>query len=56
MAKTIYIKKIKNGKEYYFYRLRHKNLRTPTPVLNDVKEIAANKLNNLYKTMGQNSL
>lgn len=29
MAKTIYKKKVKNGKEYYFYRLRHKNLTTP---------------------------
>ena len=29
MAKTIYKKKMKNGKEYYFYRLRHKNLATP---------------------------
>ena len=29
MAKTIYKKKIKNGKEYYFYRLRHKNLAVP---------------------------
>ncbi|AQS08342.1 transposase [Clostridium saccharobutylicum] len=29
MAKTIYEKKVKNGKEYYFYRLRHKNLTTP---------------------------
>lgn len=29
MAKTTYKKKIKNGKEYYFYRLRHKNLVKP---------------------------
>lgn len=29
MAKTIYKKKIKNGKEYYFYRMRHKNLIKP---------------------------
>ena len=32
MAKTIYKKKIKNGKEYYFYRLRHENLRTPKDI------------------------
>ena len=29
MSKTIYKKKIKSGKEYYFYRLRHKNLKSP---------------------------
>ena len=29
MSKTIYKKKIKNDKEYYFYRLRHKNLKKP---------------------------
>lgn len=32
MAKTIYKKKIKNGKEYYFYRLRHENLRNPKDI------------------------
>ncbi|MFT8343039.1 tyrosine-type recombinase/integrase [Clostridium beijerinckii] len=32
MAKTIYKKKIKNGKEYYFYRLRHENLRKPKDI------------------------
>lgn len=29
MPRTKYRKKIKNGTTYYFYRLRHKNLRTP---------------------------
>lgn len=29
MAKTIYRKKFKNDKEYYFYRLRHNNLKSP---------------------------
>ncbi|MGH4140746.1 site-specific integrase [Clostridium sp.] len=29
MSKTIYKKKVKNDKEYYFYRLRHKNLKKP---------------------------
>lgn len=29
MAKTTYKKKIKNGKEYYFFRLRHNNLISP---------------------------
>lgn len=32
MAKTLYKKKIKNGKEYYFYRLRHKNLKAPKDI------------------------
>lgn len=32
MAKTIYKKKIKNGKEYYFHRLRHENLRKPKDI------------------------
>lgn len=29
MAKTTFKKKAKNGKEYYFFRLRHKNLQKP---------------------------
>lgn len=29
MAKTTYRKRVINGKEYYFYRLRHKNLKSP---------------------------
>lgn len=32
MAKTIYKKKIKNDKEYYFYRLRHANLKSPRDI------------------------
>lgn len=32
MAKTVYKKKIKNDKEYYFYRLRHKNLKSPKDI------------------------
>lgn len=32
MAKTNYKKKIKNGKEYYFYRLRHDNLLRPKDI------------------------
>lgn len=40
MAKTIYKKKIKNGKEYYFYRLRHDNLKNPKDVCaKTVKEL-----------------
>lgn len=32
MAKTVYKKKIKNGKEYYFFRLRHENLTKPKDI------------------------
>lgn len=40
MAKTIYKKKIKNGKEYYFYRLRHENLKNPKDIYaTTVKEL-----------------
>lgn len=40
MAKTLYKKKIKNGKEYYFYRLRHKNLKNPKDIYaTTVKEL-----------------
>lgn len=40
MAKTTYKKKIKNGKEYYFYRLRHKNLLKPKDIYGStVKEL-----------------
>ncbi|MBS4958184.1 MAG: site-specific integrase [Clostridium sp.] len=40
MAKTIYNKKIKNGKEYYFYRLRHPNLKAPRDLYaTSVKEL-----------------
>ena len=40
MAKTIYKKKIKNGKEYYFYRLRHENLNKPKDLYaSTVKEL-----------------
>ena len=40
MAKTSYKKKMKNGKEYYFFRFRHKNLRTPKDLYaSTVKEL-----------------
>jgi len=42
MAKTVYKKKVKNGTEYYFYRFRHKNLRTPKDIYaSTVKELDA---------------
>ena len=40
MAKTVYKKKIKNGKEYYFFRLRHENLAKPKDIYaKTVKEL-----------------
>ena len=40
MAKTTYKKKLKNGKEYYFFRLRHKNLKSPRDLYGStVKEL-----------------
>lgn len=40
MAKTTYKKKLKNGKEYYFYRLRHENLKKPKDLYaTSVKEL-----------------
>lgn len=45
MAKTIYRKKIKNGKEYYFYRLRHKNLKSPKDIYGSTVKDLENKIN-----------
>ena len=51
MAKTIYKKKVKNDKEYYFYRLRHKNLKNPKDIYAaTVKELNA-KINALVKDL-----
>ena len=49
MAKTVYKKKVKNGTEYYFYRLRHKNLKNPKDIYaKTVKELESkiNKIKN----------
>lgn len=47
MAKTVYKKKVKNGKEYYFYRFRHKNLRTPK----DIYAVTVKDLEKKIKTL-----
>lgn len=40
MPKSIYRKKIKNGKEYFFYRFKHPNLKTPKDIYaKTVKEL-----------------
>ena len=54
MAKTVYKKKTKNGKEYYFYRFRHKNLRKPKDLYaSTVKELEA-KIKNLNTELDNN--
>lgn len=54
MAKTIYKKKIKNGKEYYFYRLRHKNLLKPKDIYaTTVKELEA-KIKSIINELDNN--
>lgn len=59
MAKTVYKKKIKNGKEYYFFRLRHENLDKPKDIYaKTVKELETkiknitNELEHGVKTNG----
>ncbi|HEY8889311.1 MAG TPA: site-specific integrase [Clostridium sp.] len=47
MAKTIYKKKIKNDKEYYFYRLRHNNLKSPR----DIYSLTVKGLESKIKTI-----
>ena len=47
MPKTIYNKKNKNGKEYYFYRLRHPNLKSPR----DIYAINIRELEKKIKTL-----
>lgn len=47
MAKTIYNKKVKSDKEYYFYSFRHKNLRTPK----DLYALTVKDLENKIKTL-----
>ena len=32
MAKTNYLKRTINGKDYYYFRLRHKNLNKPKDI------------------------
>ena len=46
MAKTVYKKKIKNDIEYYFYRLRHSNLKSPR----DIYDVTVKGLESKIKT------
>jgi Site-specific recombinase XerD len=54
MAKTIYKKKIKNGKEYYFHRLRHKNLRKPKDIYAKTVKDLEEKLKSLIRDLDYN--
>lgn len=54
MAKTIYKKKIKNGKEYYFYRLRHKNLKNPKDIYGSTVKGLEEKIKDLENDLDNN--
>lgn len=54
MAKTAYKKKIKNGKEYYFYRFRHKNLRVPKDIYASTVKDIETKIKELTKELDNN--
>lgn len=54
MAKTIYKKKIKNGKEYYFYRLRHKNLKNPKDIYGSTVKELEEKIKDLKNELNNN--
>lgn len=54
MAKTIYKKKIKNGKEYYFYRLRHKNLKNPKDLYGSTVRELEEKIRDLKNELNNN--
>lgn len=54
MAKTVYKKKIKNGKEYYFYRLRHKNLRFPKDIYAPTVKDLESKIKAMNKELDNN--
>lgn len=54
MAKTIYKKKIKNGKEYYFYRLRHKSLKNPKDLYGSTVRELEEKIRDLKNELNNN--
>ena len=54
MARTIYKKKIKNGKEYYFFRLRHKNLRKPKDIYSPTVEGLKEKIRSITRDLDNN--
>lgn len=54
MAKTVYKKKIKNGKEYYFYRLRHKNLIKPKDIYGATVKELESKIRDIRNELDNN--
>lgn len=51
MAKTVYRKRIINGKEYYFFRLRHKNLKKPRDLYDPTVKGLTSKIKNATKEL-----
>lgn len=56
MAKTTYKKKIKNGKEYFFYRLRHETLIKPKDIYSPTLEGLKEKIKKVTTELDRNVL
>ncbi|MDK2829793.1 MAG: hypothetical protein PWP67_2616 [Clostridium butyricum] len=56
MAKTTYKKKVKNGKEYYFFRMRHENLKTPKDLYGSTTKELDQKIKELKNRLDNNIL
>lgn len=54
MARTKYRKKTKNGNTYYFYRLKHKNLRIPRDLYGKTVKELDEKINTLKYELDRN--
>ncbi|WBW97592.1 tyrosine-type recombinase/integrase [Oceanirhabdus sp. W0125-5] len=54
MAKTTYKKKVKNGKEYYFFRFRHKNLKSPKDLYGTTVKELEGKIKTLRNELDNN--
>lgn len=54
LSKTTYKKKLKNGKEYYFYRLRHKNLKKPKDIYGSTVKELESKIKTLTNELDNN--
>lgn len=54
MAKTIYKKKMINKQEYYFYRLRHKNLKKPKDIYAKTVKELDNKIKTIINELDNN--
>jgi integrase len=54
MAKTVYKKKFKNGTEYYFFRLRHKNLPKPKDLYATTVKELEQKIKSLIHELDNN--